>query len=619
MSRLGPLGWQWPRNEGNTILGWSPSGRELRNYPVADIVATPHTHAIDDVTGLQAALDAKANNAFLQAGTGAVSRTVQSKLRDVVSVRDFNAVGDGIADDTEEIQNAINAASLKGLGAIVYLPSGHYRITAALVVTNTKVTLIGDGIDSTIIRQATANADGVFFNYPVSFGLPTGGGVRGLTIEAGAGFSSGALYGIGSTGTGLRVLNASDNFSVDNISVNNFGRGIAVLHCWNTRWSNYRILYANTALELDLDGTSIGASNTFTAAKISNLGFTGNVANSIGMRIRASGGEFFSFTDVTSFGRGIVIDPATGSQQVLYVEFQSVRADTTTSHGIVLDGTSRNVWSIRFDNCWSAYCGGDGIRLTGANVDGIRWVGGTLRENIGNGALLETAVKNIDFIAAEITGNSRTVPGTNHGVNVRADVNLWSVKDCRIGNFAVGAATQQNGIHIAAGASENFVITNNSIVGNLSQPISIGTSSLNYVISGNLPTQTADTNISGSRIFSSSTPATVASNATVFLGPNGAGNLLSGDSCWVVGRIGVVRACFSAVTAAAGAGQSFTYTLFRNGVATAMTWNISGAGALSGSTSTNPITVQPTDSLDIRLVTSAGATASKHRYFIAVE
>jgi polygalacturonase len=34
------------------------------------------------------------------AGTGAVSRTVQSKLRDVVSVKDFGAVGDGVTDDT---------------------------------------------------------------------------------------------------------------------------------------------------------------------------------------------------------------------------------------------------------------------------------------------------------------------------------------------------------------------------------------------------------------------------------------------------------------------------------------------------------------------------------------
>jgi hypothetical protein len=97
------------------------------------------------------------------------------------------------------------------------------------------------------------------------------------------------------------------------------------------------------------------------------------------------------------------------------------------------------------------------------------------------------------------------------------------------------------------------------------------------------------------------------------------GNSFSGDSVWIAGRIGIVRECYSAVNTAPGAGQSFTYTLFKNGSATAMTWTISGAGAFSGNTLSNNVTVQPDDSLDIRLVTSAGAAAAKHRYFLTVE
>lgn len=64
---------------------------------------------------------------FTQAGTGAVQRSVQEKLRDVVSVRDFGAVGDGVTDDTSAIQAALDAISVAG-GGLLYF-DGEYRLT----------------------------------------------------------------------------------------------------------------------------------------------------------------------------------------------------------------------------------------------------------------------------------------------------------------------------------------------------------------------------------------------------------------------------------------------------------------------------------------------------------
>lgn len=67
---------------------------------------------------------------FLQAGLGAVLRTVASKLSDVVSVKDFGAVGDGVTDDTAAITAAMAHAVLKKRS--IYFPNGDYKYTATL-------------------------------------------------------------------------------------------------------------------------------------------------------------------------------------------------------------------------------------------------------------------------------------------------------------------------------------------------------------------------------------------------------------------------------------------------------------------------------------------------------
>lgn len=75
---------------------------------------------------------------FLQAGANAQPRTVQSKLRDVVSVLDFGAVGNGVADDTLAIQAAVNT------GRLVQLPIGVYKTTSPIVFGVGSVGIVGE-------------------------------------------------------------------------------------------------------------------------------------------------------------------------------------------------------------------------------------------------------------------------------------------------------------------------------------------------------------------------------------------------------------------------------------------------------------------------------------------
>lgn len=71
---------------------------------------------------------------FLQSGTGATTRTVESKLKDVVSVKDFGAVGDGVTDDTDKFSNAISA--LPTNGGTLYVQSGNYIVIGPVNSSN---------------------------------------------------------------------------------------------------------------------------------------------------------------------------------------------------------------------------------------------------------------------------------------------------------------------------------------------------------------------------------------------------------------------------------------------------------------------------------------------------
>lgn len=70
---------------------------------------------------------------FIQSGIGAIRRSMQDKSRELVSVKDFGAVGDGVADDTDAIRKAIAAVAAAG-GGEVRLPNGRYRITDTIRV-----------------------------------------------------------------------------------------------------------------------------------------------------------------------------------------------------------------------------------------------------------------------------------------------------------------------------------------------------------------------------------------------------------------------------------------------------------------------------------------------------
>jgi len=102
---------------------------------------------------------------YTQGGTGSVISTVENKLQESVSVKDFGAVGDGVTDDAIAIQTAIAAS----YGRRLFFPSGTYIIksqygglVAGEIVAGGDIYWEGETSDTTLKFDPASNTEGMF-------------------------------------------------------------------------------------------------------------------------------------------------------------------------------------------------------------------------------------------------------------------------------------------------------------------------------------------------------------------------------------------------------------------------------------------------------------------------
>lgn len=164
-----------------------------------------------------------------------------------VSVRDHGAVGNGTADDTTAVRDAIDAVPAQG-GA-VYFPPGTYKLTDS-VALRSNLALFGDGDGATVLHQSATGEDlfaGVALDKVSLHGL--------------------SLTGPGSgTGTGLNLTrggNAAVPFiSVRDVSVGGFGQdGIAVENAVASVFDRVQVVNCGR-YGVNLHGQPAGAAGT---------------------------------------------------------------------------------------------------------------------------------------------------------------------------------------------------------------------------------------------------------------------------------------------------------------------------------------------------------------------
>ena len=158
-------------------LGWSVDTRQLYigNGTIEEGAPTLGNTEIlteySDILSVAQTYTYKGESGGYVVQTGAsssapIARTLQSKLDDIVNVRDFGVVGDGITNDLPAINRALyevfcrapnNTLSRRTL----YFPGGTYKISGGVIKIPTSASIIGDGPNKTIIVQSYATQTAV--------------------------------------------------------------------------------------------------------------------------------------------------------------------------------------------------------------------------------------------------------------------------------------------------------------------------------------------------------------------------------------------------------------------------------------------------------------------------
>lgn len=180
------------------ILGFS----SLTGDPV---VSTTTVTQLDALQAAQADTNNAAGLLYDPAGAGAQQTTVQAKLREFVSIKDFGAVGDGVTNDRAALQAALNT------GKSVLIPSGTFLFNSSVSFTAENQSIFGIGNDSIL----KSGAGSVYIN-SVGFDNLS---VRDLQID-----------GTGTNG-GIRVIDGSQKFDVLNIYFKGGGQRVWLWTC----------------------------------------------------------------------------------------------------------------------------------------------------------------------------------------------------------------------------------------------------------------------------------------------------------------------------------------------------------------------------------------------------
>lgn len=409
---------------------------------------------------------------FLPAGAlGAVTRTIQDKLRDTVSVKDFGATGDGSTNDTTAINNAL--LSVNALGKVaLYFPAGIYRYSGGGWLGN-GVVITGAGRDATTIRSITASpTDGYLFEC-----RGTGSGIQSMRFDA---------LGTAQTAGSYVWLSAPESFIEDFHITNDFNGILMTGNVSRIRHGRFQD-GATNAIRIRAEG---GDNSQLIDDVL--MGAQSPQVSSAGIRVRNSSALIISNTSVIQQGNALLVDPTTSTQgantadgSVFSLYVNNCFFDNSSGNGIRITPTgTASVVRCRFANCWIGSSAGDGVIIANVGsgiVQGMYFDSchAVLNGTGGSGAGFTTG-----GTVTDVSINGGLIANNTEGVFFNSGTTNSKVSNATIGAGGGLSGNSGNGVVLSSGTS-NIIVTGNTVTSNTSNGvIALGTAA-GYVIADN--------------------------------------------------------------------------------------------------------------------------------------
>ncbi|WEJ98685.1 MAG: glycosyl hydrolase family 28-related protein [Candidatus Sphingomonas phytovorans] len=314
----------------------------------------------------------------------------------MISVLSYGAVGNGIADDTVAIRNAIAAST--PTGGMISFPAGTYKITGTLTISSANVTLVGEGTGATRILSTNTTDDMIKFFAATPF---TSGGVRDMALD---------FSGTVTAGAAIRI-DGQSAILLENLWIYSPFQGV-VLQGDNRacRLRNIDISdHRSTAFAIN------GGGNQYldTCTTYKNDAGGGTIAFLI------------TQTDATWLGKcvsqrasyGLRVTPA-ASQYVTDLWIDSCDFDSSVSDGVVFDsGTSGRITTVNWNGSRIGFGNMRGLIIDGSQTQNLQFSNLRSEKNLGHGMVIGN-VRDVQFVNASFLGNAALGAAETYGANI---------------------------------------------------------------------------------------------------------------------------------------------------------------------------------------------------------